>query len=81
MSVIEVDGVVVRILEAIPINIPDKKVYLLSLQIIDKDYVSPIVRKQIDFSESLSRVILDFVKFYKTIKPFLIESEKYARKY
>lgn len=78
MNDIEVGEIKVRILEAIPLKIADKRSYLLSLQIVDGDYYSPIVRKELRHNESLTRVIKELVDIYKQIKPILMEGE-YAK--
>jgi len=80
MSGISVGDIKVRILEAIPLNLAGKKSYLLSLQIVDGDYYSPIVRKELRSNESLTNVIREFVEVYKQIKPLLMEEEYAKRK-
>lgn len=71
MSEISVGDIKVRILEAIPIKVLENKSYLLSLQIVDGNYESPIVRKELKLNESLPRVIEEFVEMYKLLKPIL----------
>lgn len=71
MGEIPVGNLKVRILEAIPITVSGKKTYLLSFQIVDGDYVSPIVRKELKLNESLPKVIEELVETYKVLKPIL----------
>jgi len=71
MSEYEYRNVKVRILEAIPINVMGKRSYLLSLQIEDGDYVTPIIRKEIKQNESLHRILMEFVDVYLETRDLL----------
>lgn len=71
MSEYEYRSVKVRILEAIPINVMGKRSYLLSLQIEDGDYVTPIIRKEIKQNESLHRILMEFVDVYLETRDLL----------
>lgn len=71
MSEYEYRNVKVRILEAIPINVMGKRSYLLSLQIEDGDYVTPIIRKEIKQNESLHRILMEFVDVYLETRDIL----------
>ncbi|MEM2612332.1 MAG: hypothetical protein QXJ45_06900 [Thermoproteota archaeon] len=71
MSEYEYRNVKVRILEAIPINVMGKRSYLLSLQIEDGDYVTPVIRKEIKQNESLHRILMEFVDVYLETRDLL----------
>lgn len=68
MSEVEVGSIKVRILEAIPINFADRRSYLLSLQIVDGNYVSPVVRKEVENLGMVPRIVTEFVEYYKQIR-------------
>lgn len=81
MNDISVGEIKVRILEAIPLTFLGKNSYLLSIQIEDRDFISPIVRKELKPNESLQKVIREFIEMYKAVKPVLVEVYHDRRKY